>query len=42
MDRISQGKRIKKVIIYGGDESFSHLGFNVISWKEMLSVFDQS
>ena len=40
MDRISHGQHIKKVIIYGGDESFSYLEFKVISWKQMLSEFD--
>ena len=41
MDRISIDQPIKKVIIYGGDESFTHLGYKVVSWKEMLSLFDQ-
>ena len=41
MDRISIDQPIKKVIIYGGDESFTHVGYKVVSWKEMLSLFDQ-
>ncbi len=41
IDNISKSQPVKKVIVYGGDESFSYLGYNVISWKEILSVFDQ-
>jgi len=41
MDNISKGLPIKKVIVYGGDESFSYLGYKVLSWNEVLSVFDQ-
>jgi hypothetical protein len=41
MDSISNGQPVKKVIVYGGDESFSYLGYKVLSWKEVLSVFDQ-
>jgi predicted AAA+ superfamily ATPase len=40
-ERIVNDQSVKKVIIYGGDESFSQPGFNVISWKEIFSVFDQ-
>lgn len=41
MDSISESQPIKKIIVYGGDESFSYLGYNVISWKTVLSLFDQ-
>ncbi len=38
--RLAQGKAVKPVLIYAGEESFTYKGFNVVSFRNIATVAD--